>query len=195
MPRLCVALRGRATNEQFLDYLYQLIGGLGFRHEGVSSGIECRALDLRRIVRGKNDDLRRGRSFADFRSRLESVHYRHTNVEDNQIGLELENQIQRFLAILSFPANVPPRLAVEERLKPLAHDFMVVSENYPQEGTPWLEVTPSICHEVLSLPYGNHCISDHTKEFVRLRGHRMIRARRSRRVRESPSAAPSAVSL
>lgn len=165
---LRAALRGRISHEQFLDYSYQLVGRLGFRYEGVGPGFERGALHLRRIVRGKDDDLCRGRGFSDFRGRLQAVHHGHADVEDNQIGLKFENQIQRFLAVLRFAANVPSGLTVEEGPKPLAHYLMVVGENYPQMGTPWLEATVSICHEVASLPYCNSCISDWMEEFVKL---------------------------
>jgi hypothetical protein len=161
-------LRGRTSYEQFLDYPYQLIGRLGLRYEGVGSSFECGALHLGRIVRGKDNDLCRGRSFSDFRSRLQAVHHGHADVEDNQIRLKFENQVQRFLAVFGFATNVPSGLAIEERPKSLAHHFMVVGENYPQMGTPWLEATVSICHEVASLPYCNSCISDWMKEFVKL---------------------------
>jgi hypothetical protein len=59
---------------------------------------------------------------------------------------------------LRFAANVPSGLAIEERPKPLAHHFMVVSENYPQMGTPWPETIIHCADEAWSLPYRNSCI-------------------------------------
>lgn len=106
----------------------QFGGGGGFDEARVGAGFFCLLSDLRRIVHGENDDFGVGREAPDLARGFESIHYGHADVEDDKVGLQVEDFLHGLLAVLSFAADVPAVDAIEQRLHAATNHFMVVYE-------------------------------------------------------------------
>ena len=63
---------------------------------------------FRRIVDGEEYDLRVRRHPPDGVSRLHSIHFRHPDIQKDDIGLERAHFFEGLLAVLRFPTNHRP---------------------------------------------------------------------------------------
>jgi hypothetical protein len=114
--------------EEGADGFVQLGGGGSFDEAGVGAGFLGLLSDLRGIVHGEDDDFRVGCEAPDLPGGFESVHYGHADVEDDEVGLEIEDFLYGFFTVLSFAANIPAVDAIEQRLHAATHNFVVVYE-------------------------------------------------------------------
>ena len=86
-------LRRSTVGKQAVDLVEQLGGGRGLLHVHVGARRDRSRTHLGAVVRGVHGDLHLGRVRPDRRRGLQAVHDRHRDVQQDQIGMLLTDQL------------------------------------------------------------------------------------------------------
>ena len=72
---------------------------------------------------------------ADLHGSFDAVHYRHMDVQKDQIGLQRFDAVEGLLAVLGLPAD-GESMSVQKRTHGISSDVMVVHEEYSCRKSP-----------------------------------------------------------
>lgn len=79
-------------------------------------------------MHGKHDDFRVGPELPNLFGSFDSVHDRHADVHQYEVGIEIDGFLNGFFAVGGFTADVPIGRAVEEGFDAFADKFVVVNQ-------------------------------------------------------------------
>jgi hypothetical protein len=86
-------------------------------------------------MHGEHENVRRGRFLADRSNDFEAVHFRHGQIEHEQVGLVLPDVLKCLHAVGGFGTNFDVRQRLQHGADAGAHDYMVVgNENTVRFG-------------------------------------------------------------
>ncbi|MGA3295573.1 MAG: hypothetical protein ABSE45_16510 [Candidatus Acidiferrales bacterium] len=85
----------------------------------------------------EDDDLNRRREPPDFPRRLDSVHERHGQIENDNVRLQTQRLLHGFLAVRGLAADLDRRLCFQVAPDALAHNVVIVNQqnSYRHNGT------------------------------------------------------------
>src|SRR5262245_20531673 len=104
---------------------------------------------------GDHDDTRRLRGRGDLLEHLHAVGVRHRHVEQQDVGLVLERQRDRFLAVAGLAHDDEVRLGVEQAADRVAEHLVVIGEN---NANPLWRYFIHRCHYFAGI-HGCHCVA------------------------------------
>src|SRR5215467_11178853 len=85
-------------------------------------------------MQGQNQNTRLRIGFQDLPRRLKAIQVRHSDVEDDDIRLQLLRLLDCLAPFASFSANLPLRLCLQQGNQPLAHDLVIISHQNPEDS-------------------------------------------------------------
>ena len=118
----------RLMVEKGFDALDEQAGCVGFHDERAGAGDEHLADEPGGVVHGQNKDLGLGAEFADLTGGLDSVEFRHREVEDRDVGLVLGGEGNGLATVPGFGADGPLSAYGEDLAKPLTNQFVIVGD-------------------------------------------------------------------
>jgi len=83
--------------------------------------------DCGSILNSEEDDFSRGGDSTDLAGSGEAVHYRHVDVEQNDVGLQLDDFVDRLLAILGIATDLK-RMPIQKRANGRPRGKMVIDD-------------------------------------------------------------------
>jgi hypothetical protein len=87
----------RAVLQNGIDRLYQLLYGFSFRDISSNADLAGFLQQLSALVHGENHNQRIRSELPDMARRVQSIHLRHGDVENDQVGFQFSGQLHRFL--------------------------------------------------------------------------------------------------
>lgn len=133
-PREQVSGQGRAdevlSGGDRLDAADDVLAGAVFEHVALRPQIERFVKQLLVLVHRQEDDLHIVAALADGLRRGESVHLRHVNIEDDDVGARLFDQFKRRASVFGLAYHFKTRRRLDHSAQPLSDDWMVVNDQY-----------------------------------------------------------------
>jgi len=118
--------------EQCADGLDECSSRIRFQHVPVRAGVQHLADDLIGFVHGQDEDFGR-HGTPNLARGLQPIQLRHADVENHDIGLQVDGLGYRFAARARFPADDPSRPPFQYGAYALTHDVVIVGD----EDTDW----------------------------------------------------------
>jgi hypothetical protein len=114
-----------------------------FREIALGAGADCAHRVLFFFVHGQDQDGQLGRLAAHLADQVDAAAPGHREVEQEQVEAALAHQRQHLEAIRRFAHDLDVERAVEDALETLAHDRMIICNDYsyhrcisPRHGAP-----------------------------------------------------------
>jgi len=87
------------------------------------------------VVGGKRQHPHAGMALTDQAGSLDAVHARHLQIHQHHIRPGVRDQLQCLGAILRYAHHLDPRRRAQDGLQSLAHQVLVVTNQYPNAHT------------------------------------------------------------
>ena len=107
---------------------YQRVQILVLGEHGGYAGAERRQLQLAAVVRGEKEKRNVGHHVANSGGSFQAVHFRHREVENDQVGTELLGFLNGVNTVNRLAANGELRMRVEEQSELPTNDLVIVNE-------------------------------------------------------------------
>ncbi len=123
---------GEAAGKEWLVLLdvahsgNQLNVGIGFQDVAAGAAAEDFARDIFGKVHGEDQDVRLRRFIANDAGHLKSIHFRHGEIEENEIGFVLFDMFNGFHARGGFTAYFNAGLRFEQRTNAATHHSVII---------------------------------------------------------------------
>lgn len=117
----------RAVIAQGFDGSDQIAVGVGLHDVRPDPGLDNVADQLVGEVEGQDDDFRLWQALANAPRGLQAVQFGHADVHNDDIGLELLREVDRFPAGLGLGDNIPPVVRGQQLFEAAPDNIVIVS--------------------------------------------------------------------
>jgi hypothetical protein len=113
-----------------LDGFYQFAARPVFQQIPIGTGPNCIEKPFVIIISGQHQHADLWKLFANLPGGQDTVHHRHLQIHQDQIGLQTGNHFERFEAVVSLSNHTDLTIRFQDALQAFANDLLIITDQY-----------------------------------------------------------------